>query len=135
MDDDGPPPPWTVAQFAARTGVPATTLRWWDDDGLLPADRLDNSHRRYTPEHLPRLEMIRMCQALGATTEEVRLVLDASDPEQRSAYALRTLPVVRDRMAALQAAERVLEHVAECDHTDVVTCGAYLRDLLPPREA
>lgn len=121
---------WTVSDFGTRIGVPASTLRYWDDIGLLTADRLDNGHRRYSPEHLPRLEMLRMCQALGCTTEEIRLILDAEDPAERAAYAERTLPTVIERIAMLHAAVRVLEHVAVCEHRDAATCGAWLRTVL-----
>ncbi|MBL8931495.1 MAG: MerR family transcriptional regulator [Kineosporiaceae bacterium] len=129
---DGPAQPWTVADFAERSGVPATTLRYWDDIGLLPAHRLDNGHRRYGPGDLPRLELLRMCQELGATTEEIRLVLDAQDPAERAAYARRTLPLIQQRIGTLQSAALVLEHVADCRHQDAATCGAWLRTLLAP---
>jgi DNA-binding transcriptional MerR regulator len=122
---------WSVADFAARTGVPATTLRYWDDIGLLPAGRLDNGHRRYGPDQLPRIDMLRMCQALGCTTEEIRLVLDSPDPKARADYARRTLPVVLERIEVLRVAARVLEHVATCEHPDAESCGAWMRSVLP----
>ena len=72
--------------------MPATTLRFWDAHGLLTPDRLDNGHRRYRPAHLARVEMIRMCQTLGCTIEEVKLILDPPEPAARIAYAQRRLP-------------------------------------------
>lgn len=128
--DTGDPPPWTVAQFAARTGVPATTLRYWDDEGLLAAHRLDNGHRRYGPEHLPRLEMLRMCQRLGCTMDEIRLVLDAADPLERAEFARRRLPDVLAQIEVLQLAAEVLRHVAVCEHRDADSCGAWMRTVL-----
>lgn len=123
-------PSWTVAQFSARTGVPSSTLRYWDDEALLPAQRLDNGHRRYGPSDLPRVEMVRMCQALGCTMDEVRLVLDASDPEQRAAFARSKLPEVLDRIAMLGVAAEVLRHVAVCQHPDAASCGAWMRSAI-----
>ncbi|MBK6872264.1 MAG: MerR family transcriptional regulator [Kineosporiaceae bacterium] len=123
---------WTVADFAARSGVPASTLRYWDDIGLLPAGRLDNGHRRYGPDHQARLEMVRMCQALGCSTEEVQLILDAPNPAVRAAYAERTLPVVRERLEVLLVAVRVLEHVAVCQHPDAASCGAWMQSVMGP---
>lgn len=128
----GRPPPWTVAQFAALTEVPATTLRYWDDEGLLVAHRRDNGHRHYAPEHLPRLEMVRMCQALGCTLDEVRLVLDAADPAERARFAQRRLPDVLAKIETLQVAAQVLRHVAVCEHRDADSCGAWMREVLAP---
>jgi DNA-binding transcriptional MerR regulator len=122
--------PWTVAEFSARTAVPATTLRYWDDEGLLTAHRLDNGHRRYGPRHLPRLEMVRMCQALGCTMDEVRLILDAPDPLARADYARRTLPQVLRQIQVLQVAAQVLQHISVCEHQDADSCGAWMRAQL-----
>ncbi|WP_158220899.1 MerR family transcriptional regulator [Kineosporia sp. R_H_3] len=130
--DAVPDLPWTVAAFAARTGVPATTLRYWDDEGLLPAHRLDNGHRRYGPDDLPRLEMVRMCQGLGCTMDEVRLVLDAPDPAARARFAAEKLPEVLGRIELLRVAADVLRHVAVCEHTDAASCGAWMRSVLEP---
>lgn len=122
--------PWTVAEFAARTGVPASTLRFWDDQGLLPADRLDNGHRRYGEEHLHRAEMIQMCQVLGCTIDEMRLILNGGDQRLRAEYAEQKLPEVIQKIATLRAAEQVLRHLAQCAHQDAASCGAWLRELL-----
>jgi DNA-binding transcriptional MerR regulator len=122
--------PWTVAQFATRTGVAASTLRYWDDEGLLAAHRLDNGHRRYGPGDLPRLEMVRMCQELGCTIDEIRLILDSTDPQERAAFARRKLPEVAERIAVLEVAATVLRHVAGCEHRDAGSCGAWMRQAL-----
>lgn len=124
--------PWTVAAFAARTGVPSSTLRYWDDEGLVPAHRLDNGHRRYGPADLSRLEMVRMCQGLGCTMDEVRLVLDAPDPAGRARFAAGKLPEVLARIELLRVAADVLRHVAVCAHPDAASCGAWMRSVLEP---
>ncbi|HET9517340.1 MAG TPA: MerR family transcriptional regulator [Actinoplanes sp.] len=122
---------WTVAQFAAQVGVPATTLRYWDDEGLLSADRLVNGHRRYTQAHVARVQMIQMCQALGCTADEIRLILDTPDPDARARYAAAKLPEVIGMIEILQVAATVLRHVADCAHTDADSCGAWMREHLP----
>ncbi|BCJ73795.1 Cu(I)-responsive transcriptional regulator [Catellatospora sp. IY07-71] len=124
-------PQWTVAQFAERSGVPATTLRYWDDEGLLVADRLVNGHRRYTYGHTARLQMIQMCQALGCTADEIRLILDTPDPAARARYAAEKLPEVLEKIEILRVAATVLRHVAECAHPDAASCGAWMREQLP----
>ncbi len=127
----GRPAPWTVAEFSRRTGIPSSTLRYWDDEGLLCAERQPNGHRRYHEGHLPALEMVQMCQALGATIEETKLVLTSGDQGQRAAFAARTLPLVRARIQSLTAAVTVLEHVAVCTHPDAASCGAFMREAMP----
>ncbi|WP_256256151.1 MerR family DNA-binding transcriptional regulator [Streptomyces sp. MUSC 14] len=36
-----------ISQLAARSGVPATTLRFYEGAGLLPADRTPSGYRVY----------------------------------------------------------------------------------------
>ncbi|MBV1856498.1 helix-turn-helix domain-containing protein [Catellatospora tritici] len=122
---------WTVAEFAVRSGVPATTLRYWDAEGLLVPGRLVNGHRRYQPADLDRAEMIRMCQALGASVEEIMLILDAPDPGQRARYAAGKLPEVIEKIALLRTAEALLRHLAVCGHGDAESCRAWMRAHLP----
>ncbi len=122
-------PRWSVAEFAELTGVPASTLRYWDDQGLVRADRMSTGHRRYGPDHRARVEMVKMCQALGATIDDMRLILDASDPNQRAEYATRTLPVVMAKIATLQTAATVLQHLIQCEHRDPVGCSGWMRTL------
>ncbi|MEV4199313.1 MerR family transcriptional regulator [Micromonospora globbae] len=123
-------PRWSVAEFAELTGVPASTLRYWDDQGLVPADRMSTGHRRYGPDHQARVEVVKMCQALGATIDDIRLILDTSDPNQRAEYARRTLPEVMAKIATLQTAATVLQHLIQCEHRDPAGCSRWIRSLL-----
>ncbi|MGW7750765.1 MerR family DNA-binding transcriptional regulator [Streptomyces violaceusniger] len=36
-----------ISQLAERSGVPATTLRFYESAGLLPADRTPHGYRSY----------------------------------------------------------------------------------------
>lgn len=107
----------TVGQLAERSGVPATTLRYYDAIGLLVADRLPNGHRRYPETALERLEIIRVSQALGLTLDEVAAVLGPGGGENRRSVARRKLDELDRTMQRLAAVRAVLAHFAECRHT------------------
>jgi hypothetical protein len=65
--------------------------------------------------------------------DEVRLILDAADPGERAAFAVRKLPEVLERIQVLQLAVQVLQHLPVCTHHDAVSCGAWMRSVLEPR--
>ena len=68
--------PLTVGQLAARAGVRADTIRYYERSGLLPApDRTDGDHRRYGPADLDRMLFIRGAQRLGLRLAEIRELL------------------------------------------------------------
>jgi DNA-binding transcriptional MerR regulator len=70
----------TVGQLAARAGVRADTIRYYERSGLLPEpNRTDGDHRRYGPADLDRMLFIRGAQRLGLRLAEIRELLAVRD--------------------------------------------------------
>src|ERR1700759_122893 len=58
--------PLTVGQLAARAGVRADTIRYYEREGLLPVpQRTGGEHRRYGAADVDRMLFIRGAQRLG----------------------------------------------------------------------
>ncbi|MFI0729343.1 MerR family transcriptional regulator [Streptomyces sp. NPDC021225] len=55
-----------ISQLAERSGVPATTLRYYESAGLLAADRSPADYRLYGEEAVERLAFIGSAKHLGA---------------------------------------------------------------------
>lgn len=60
-----------ISQLAERSGVPATTLRFYDGAGLLPAGRTASGYRVYGEAAVERLELIAAGKRLGLPLEEI----------------------------------------------------------------
>lgn len=60
-----------ISQLAEHSGVPATTLRFYETQGLLPADRTPSGYRVYGDEAVARLEFIGAAKQLGLSLEEI----------------------------------------------------------------
>jgi DNA-binding transcriptional MerR regulator len=68
--------PLTVGQLAARAGVRADTIRYYERAGLLPEpSRTDGDHRRYGAADVDRMLFIRGAQRLGLRLSEIRELL------------------------------------------------------------
>ena len=63
-----------IGAVSERTGVPASTLRYWEDQGLLSAERV-GGQRRYAPGIVGRVERILALQAAGCTLQEIAALL------------------------------------------------------------
>lgn len=62
-----------IGELAKAAEVPAKTIRYYEDIGLLPhPPRTEGGYRRYGPEAADRLRFIRKAQALGLTLSEIR---------------------------------------------------------------
>jgi DNA-binding transcriptional MerR regulator len=58
--------PLTVGQLARATGVPAKTIRFYEQVGVLPvAERSESRYRQYSRRDVDRLVFIRRARALG----------------------------------------------------------------------
>lgn len=60
-----------ISQLAERSGVPATTLRFYEGAGLLPADRSPAGYRLYGEDAVERLAFIGAAKHLGLPLEEI----------------------------------------------------------------
>ncbi|MFI6647756.1 MerR family transcriptional regulator [Streptomyces sp. NPDC050529] len=70
----------SIGELAERAGVTVKAVRFYSDNGLLPeAARSAGGHRRYGPDALDRLRMLRSLRALGLPVREVRRVLDEEE--------------------------------------------------------
>ncbi|MFD3811161.1 MerR family transcriptional regulator [Rhodococcus sp. NPDC058639] len=64
-----------ISQFAEHTGVPATTLRYYESAGLVPAGRTDSGYRVYEDRDFDRVRFIQAAKHLGLALGEIRELL------------------------------------------------------------
>jgi MerR family copper efflux transcriptional regulator len=111
-----------ISELAERSGVPATTLRFYETAGLLPAERTAAGYRVYTDESVDRLQFIASAKHLGLPLEEIAELLavwqagSCSDvrADLRPRVAAR-IADAEDRLTELRAVtdllHRALEHL------------------------
>ena len=107
-----------IGELATASGLSREALRFYEQQGLIRARRLDNGYRDYPPEVVTLVQYIRTAQQLGFTLAEIgdRLpaIWDAAEPGPALAQVLAAkLREIDDRIAALQALRQTLaERVA-----------------------
>src|SRR5690349_6945450 len=62
----------TIGEVVERSGVPHTALRFYEERGLIAAERTAGNQRRYHRAVLRRLAFIRTAQRVGLSLEEIR---------------------------------------------------------------
>lgn len=65
-----------ISRLAERSGIPATTLRYYEDRGLLPAERTASGYRVYGEDAVRRLAFIHAAKSLGLGLAEIAELLD-----------------------------------------------------------
>ena len=97
-----------IGELATASGLSREALRFYEQQGLIRARRLDNGYRDYPPEVVTLVQYIRTAQQLGFTLAEIgdRLpaIWDAAEPGPALAQVLAAkLQEIDDRIAALQS--------------------------------
>jgi len=121
-----------IGEIAGRTGVPAKTIRFWEDQHLLahPA-RTPAGYRDYDPAVLERLAFIRHAQAAGLTLQQIRQVLDIRDGGEPAcvhvtALISQRLGEVEARLAELsRARDQLLILAGRAAAQDPADCWGY----------
>ncbi|MFC6275187.1 MerR family transcriptional regulator [Levilactobacillus tangyuanensis] len=95
---------YSIQQLADLAGISSRTLRYYDQIGLLVADRNPaNGYREYTSDAVNRLQLIRYFQAFGFSLQAIQALLAQSPADQRQALADQRaqLAAKRDHLTTL----------------------------------
>lgn len=97
---------FTIKEAVQITGVPAPTLRYYEELGLLdPVQRAKNGHRRYTEADFERVGFIQSLKATGTTLREICHFIDLFRQGDS------TLEIRRQLLEAQR--KKVRQHIAE----------------------
>ena len=92
-----------IGELAGISGVAASTLRFYEANGLLPVPRrAGNGYRDYPQETLERVVLIRLAQSLGFNLEQIRKVLSSRGSEGSQSMLVQGLQGRLDEIEQLQ---------------------------------
>ena len=112
---------FSIGQLSRATGVKVTTIRYYEQMGLLNHEgRTSGNQRRYSQAGLERLAFIRHARELGLSLEAIRALVALEGKggaacAESHAIAEAHLRDIRDRIRQLKALERELVRIkASC---------------------
>jgi MerR family transcriptional regulator, copper efflux regulator len=88
-----------ISQLADASGVPASTLRFYDSAGLLPAERTVSGYRVYGQDAVERLAFIGSAKRFGLALEEIVELLGVWENGACSEVKADLRPKVAARLA------------------------------------
>jgi DNA-binding transcriptional MerR regulator len=92
---------YTVGQIAERSGFSASTLRYYEDIGLLtPTSRTAAGYRLYDDHALERLAFVVRAKQLGCSLDEIGDLLGVWDGERCGPVQRRLHQLVTDKLTA-----------------------------------
>jgi MerR family redox-sensitive transcriptional activator SoxR len=120
---------WTIGQVATQADVATSTIRYYEQIGLLPEPERVNGQRRYEEDAVQRLGVIRMGQQAGFTIAEIQSLLndfpDDAPPSVRWQHmAHKKLAELEEQMRSIQAMKALLEQTLNCQCSTLEECAA-----------
>jgi MerR family redox-sensitive transcriptional activator SoxR len=121
----------TIAELSARSGAAPSALRYYEDVGLISAERTAGNQRRYPRYVLRRIAFIRAGRQLGLSLREIKAALDTLPDGQAPTRAqwgraARTWQARIDkRIAELQRLSSTLGSCIGCGCLSLRTCALY----------
>lgn len=126
----------TIGEVARNAGIAATTLRYYEQRGLIAAPVRLGGQRRYDEAVLARLEVIRLCKSAGFALDEIQLLFADDEPGRPASRALAQakLAEIDAQLASLARAREVIEWGMRCacPSIDACTCGIHPPHPAPP---
>lgn len=111
----------TIGALAERTGVPHSALRFYEDRGLIHAERSSGGQRRYPRDVIRRVSFIRIAQQVGLSLDEIREAM-ASLPDNRTPNTHDWEVLARSWRPRLDAQIALLERLRD-RLTGCIGCG------------
>lgn len=117
-----------VGEIAKRSGLPVSTIHFWESKGLIRSDRSEGNQRRFARAELRRIAVIKIGQRAGISLGEIREVLDTLPADRavsaRSWAALsnRWKRDLDDRIARLTALRDRLGQCIGCGCLSLNKC-------------
>lgn len=119
----------TIGELSARTGVAASALRFYEQQGLVRSARTSGGQRRYHRDVIRRVSFIRVAQQVGLSLGEIATAL-AALPQRRTPTRKDWQRVSAAWRPGLDRRIELLERLRD-DLTGCIGCGCLSIDVCP----
>lgn len=119
-----------IAEVAKHTGVPASTLRYYEKQGLIASVGRQGMRRRFAPGVLDQLALISLGQAAGLSLDDIRsMLLPNGQPSIDRQMLADKADEIDALIKRLRAVSRGLRHAAACPAPSHAECPSFQKLL------
>src|SRR6056297_855387 len=112
-----------IGDVATLSGLPAKTIRYYEDIGLVKPLRSSNGYRTFRDSDAHKLAFLGRARALGFTIEDCRTLLSLWEDKNRASgdvrrVALEHLARIEEKIVQLEAMHGTLSSLVHACHGD-----------------
>jgi DNA-binding transcriptional MerR regulator len=119
-----------IGEVVRRSGVPASTLRYYEERGLITSVRRRGLARVFTTSVLEQLALIAVCRSAGFSLEEIlRMFAPDGRPSPNRAMLAAKADELDATIRKLTSMRDDLRHAAACPAPSHMECSTFRRVL------
>ena len=117
-----------IGEASRQSGLPAKTIRYYEEIDLIKPERSGNGYRDYSPKHVHRLRFLQRSRSLGFTIEECRILLSLYEDDRRASadvkeIANQKISEIDRKITELRSLKKTLSSLAKnCHGNDKPDC-------------
>ncbi|WEW96367.1 helix-turn-helix domain-containing protein [Pseudomonas nitroreducens] len=116
-----------IADVAKRSGVPASTLRFYEEKGLIVSLAKPGARRQFASQILDQLALITLGQSAGFSLEEIRSMFSGGGTNIDRTMLAAKADELDATIRRLRAMSRGLRHAAACPAPSHAECPTFQR--------
>lgn len=116
-----------IAEVAKASGLPASTLRYYEERGLIKAHSRRGQRRQFGTKILEQLELIALGRSAGFSLDEIAQAFTPTGPLINRVLLLEKANALERKIKELAAIRDTLRHVAACRAPNHFECPKFLR--------
>ena len=116
-----------IGALSESSGLPASTLRYYDDIGLISSVARHGLRRQFAPDAALQLKLIAMGKQAGFSLEEIGAMFGTGARDLPRDDLHRRADALDRQIRELTALRDTLRHVAECKAPSHMECPTFRR--------
>ena len=123
-----------VGDAALKSGLPAKTIRYYEDIGLISPARADNGYRDYSGDDIHRLAFLRRARSLGFSIDDCRQLMALYGDQERASHDVREIAsahvaAITKKIRELEQMRATLQKLIHACHGDARPDCPILEDI------
>ena len=119
-----------IAEVAKRSGLRASTLRYYEEKGLIQSVGQPGERRRFAPGVMDQLALIALGQSAGFSLDDIRsMFLPSGEPNIDRQLLSSKADELDTMVKRLKAMSNGLRHAAACPAASHAQCPSFQRLL------
>ncbi|HAE28768.1 MULTISPECIES: helix-turn-helix domain-containing protein [Hyphomonas] len=118
-----------ISEVAKQSGVPASTLRYYEEKGLIASNGRRGLKRTFDPDVFEKLGLIALGRASGFTLDEIAAMMSPDGPRIDRVRLIEKADELDEKIRQLTVMRDGLRHASACNAPSHMECPSFRRIL------